>query len=131
MSPGRWLRMRKAAGFSVGRSSVCSIVVSALTVAQRGQQACNLLARAALELGLGGAALCGQRELVDATVVLRRLSRHDLATLQRLQRPAEEAGIETEVAGEVRGGAGGAMRDLVQDARLLQSEGAVQQLRHD
>src|SRR5262245_50090070 len=42
----------------------------ALIVVERGDEASNLLARTALELGLGGAALSGQRELVDSAVVL-------------------------------------------------------------
>jgi len=43
---------------------------SALAVVERGEQGSHLGARAALEFGRGGAALCGERDLVDAAVVL-------------------------------------------------------------
>jgi len=102
-----------------------------LVVVEGGEQASDFLARTALELGLGGAAFGGQRELVDAAVVLGGLSRHDLPALQCLQGPAHKARIEAEIAGEVGGGTGKAMPDLVDDAGFLQSEGAVQQLRLD
>ncbi len=105
------------------RGALCGI--------ETGEQPADLVARAALELGGGGAALGGQRQLVDAAVVFGWLARHDLAPLQALQGPAQEAGVEPEIAGQIGGGAGGAVRDLVDDARFLQREGTVQQLRLD
>ena len=58
-------------------------------------------------------------------------ARHDLPPLQRRQRSAEEAGVEAEAAHKIGRGAGGVLRDFVDDPRFLQGEGAVEQLRLD
>ena len=137
MSPGRWLRSRKPAGFCAGGSSVCSIVVIACDGSRAAprDQACRAgrrpRARAAVEFGKGRAAFRRQCEFGGPAVGLRWFSRDDLAPLQGLQGTAEVTGIETERADQIGRGAGLPFGDFVDDPRFLQRPRAVEQFRFD